>query len=59
MNEFRKNLVNEIIKLYGLEHPITIDFAKTCESFPCGEQWDNALSTLCKAHLEYPLVFED
>ena len=38
MNDFRKNLVNKIAKLYGLEHPITIDFAKTCEKFPCGEQ---------------------
>lgn len=59
MSEFRKNLLDRVIRLYGFEHRITIGFAETCERFPDDEQWDNTLWTLCKTLLECPLVFED
>lgn len=47
MNEFREKLIDRMIRLYGFEHEIVIDFARTCEnsSIP-----DNMLEIVVEQH---------
>ena len=39
----REELMNRMIRLYGFENPITIDFCRLCEEWPNTEAYDNAL----------------
>ena len=55
----REELMNRMIRLYGLESPITIDFCRLCEEGPNTEAYDSALATLVKCHEEAPLYFEE
>ena len=50
----REELLGRIVKIYGLEHPITIAFAHLIES----DISDKDLETLVKAHEEFP-IFND
>lgn len=59
MSKIREQLVDRMIRLYGFESPITIDFCRLCEEWPNAEAYDNALATLVKYHEEAPLYFED
>lgn len=45
MSEERKELVNRIIRLYGHENPITIQFVKMCEEYD-ETRWNNAVLNL-------------
>ena len=55
MTEYRKNLIDRMIRIYGFEHPLVIDFCKLCES-----AWmsDKALTTTVECHEEYPIMEE-
>ena len=55
----REELMNRMIRLYGFESPITIDFCRLCEEWPNTEAYDNALATLVKCHEETPQCFEE
>lgn len=55
----REELMNRMIRLYGFESPITIDFCWLCEEWPNTEAYDNALATLVKYHEEAPQCFEE
>ena len=55
----REELMNRMIRLYGFENPITIDFCRLCEEWPNTEAYDNALATLVKCHEEAPQCFEE
>ena len=59
MNKIREQLTDRIIKLYGFENPITIDFCRLCEEWTDTEAHDNALATLVKCHEEAPQCFEE
>lgn len=59
MNKIREQLVNRMIRLYGFESPITIDFCRLCEEWADTEANDNALTTLVKCHEEEPQYFEE
>jgi hypothetical protein len=54
----REQLLDRMIRIYGFEHDIVIDFAKMCESYPQGEQWNKALRMLVECH-EAGLDFEE
>ena len=59
MNKIREQLADRMIRLYGFENPITIDFCRLCEEWPDTEACDNALATLVKCHEEAPQCFEE
>ena len=53
MNELREKLIDRMIRIYGFEHKMVVDFAKLCES-----TWisDKALTTMVECHEEYPVT---
>ena len=55
----REELMNRMIRLFGFENPITIDFCRLCEVWPNTEAYDNALASLVKCHEETPQYFEE
>ena len=55
----REELMNRMIRLYGFENPITIDFCWMCEEWANTEANDRALATLVKCHEEAPQCFEE
>ena len=59
MNELREQLLDRMIRIYGFEHGIVIDFAKMCESYPEGEQWDKSLRVLVECHEESPYIEDE
>lgn len=56
MNELRENLIDRMIRIYGFEHEVVIDFAKMCE-MTCMS--DEALTTIVECHEEYPITEDD
>jgi len=59
MTENRQKLLDRIIRIYGYEHEITIDFAKMCENYLNVEIFDKTLEALVKCHEEYPYTEDD
>ena len=51
--------MNRMIRLYGFENPITIDFCRLCEEWSNTEAYDNALAVLAKCHKEAPQYLEE
>lgn len=51
----RENLIDRMIRIYGFEHPIVIQFAELCERMEYTEANDKALMTLVEAHEENPV----
>ena len=53
MNELREKLIDRMIRIYGFENPIVLDFCKLCES-----EWmsDEALTTTVECHEMYPIT---
>ena len=52
MNKIREQLADRMIRLYGFESIITIDFCRLCEEWPDTEAYDNTLTTLVKCNEE-------
>lgn len=50
----RENLIDRMIRIYGFEHPIVIQFAELCERMAHTEANDKVLMTLVKTHEEDP-----
>ena len=59
MTAFREDLLTRIIRIYGFEHPITLDFAKLCENWAPGVNWDRCLEVLVEAHEDHPQIDEE
>ena len=55
----REQLLDRMISIYGFEHDIVIDFARMCEKYPQGEQWDKALRVLVECHEANPYCEDD
>lgn len=53
----RERLLDRMIKIYGFEHEIVIEFARMCEEWLPTENNDKALETLVKCHEENPVGF--
>lgn len=51
----RDDLLNRMIKLYGFENPIVIQFAQLCESYEENEWCDKMLYLLVEAHESDPV----
>lgn len=55
----REQLLDRMIRIYGFEHEIVIEFARMCEEWSSTENNDKALETLVKCHEEYPVNLDD
>ena len=62
MTEIRKRLLDRMIRIYGFEHPLVIQFAVSCEcytSVDLAPMWDKCLETIVKCHEECPYREEE
>lgn len=55
MNKQREQLIDRMIRIYGHENEIVIQFAELCEKFDNTESNDKALAVLVEAHENYPV----
>ena len=55
----REQLLDRMIRIYGFEHEIVIEFARMCEEWLPTENNDKALEILVKCHEENPVGFDD
>lgn len=55
MNDFRKSLVDRMIRIYGDEHKYTVQFANMCEKYPFNKKYDETLELLVKSHEKCPM----
>ena len=55
MNDFRKNLIDRMIKIYGYEHRYVIQFAKMCEKYLFNKKFNKTLELLVKSHERSPM----
>ena len=55
----REQLLDRMIRIYGFEHEIVIEFARMCEEWLPTENNDKALETLVECHEENPVGFDD
>lgn len=55
VDTMRENLIDRMIRIYGFEHTIVIQFAELCERMAYTEANNNALMTLVEAHEENPV----
>lgn len=61
MTEFRNELLNRMIRIYGFENPFVIQFANACESYTTPDtcdMWDHILETTVLCHEKSPYFSE-
>lgn len=59
MSAFREELLDRMIGIYGLEHPIVIQFAEMCETNEENEWNNTVLRILVEAHEANPFYEEE
>ena len=62
MTDFRKNLIDRMIRIYGFEHPLVIQFAISCECYTdcdLAPMWDDCLKSVVECHEKNPYRGED
>ena len=59
MTNFRTDLLNRMIKVYGFENNIVIWFSTMCEQYEANEWNDNILRVLVESHEAYPQLFNE
>ena len=59
MTNFRENLIDRMIRLYGFENPMVIEFCRMCEDLEVNDWNDRELTILVEAHEAYPVFDED
>lgn len=57
MSAYRENLVDRLIRIYGLENPIVIEFCRYCENWADSEENDNLLTVYVETNEDY--AFEE
>ncbi len=55
MSEFRTNLLNRMIALYGYEHVCVVTFAQYCENWSETANNNKVLEMLVRSHEEDPI----
>ena len=58
MTNYRKNLVDRMIRLYGFENEITVMFANMAEKYVDSPEWDGAMEIIVEAHESLPAIEE-
>ncbi len=56
MTNFRNSLIDRMIRVYGLENPIVIDFCRNCEIWPVNDWNDKCLAIVVASHEADPVV---
>lgn len=56
MSKFRESLVDRMIRIYGFENPIVINFCEMCENWKDDEYHNKSLAVLVKSHEEMPVM---
>lgn len=56
MTKLRQNLIDTMIRIYGYENPIVINFRHDCEALPNDEEHDKTLRLLVMIHEECPVL---
>ena len=59
MSNFRENLIDRMIRLYGFENPMVIEFCRMCEDWEDNQWNDKVLRILVEAHEMTPVFDED
>ena len=59
MTQFREDLLTRMIRLYGHENKMVIEFAKMCETYPQEKFYDNGLRVLVECHEEMPNIEDE
>lgn len=57
MTDFRNDLLTRMIRIYGFEHPLVVQFAESCNAYTFPDlapMWDKCLETIVKCHEEHP-----
>ena len=56
MNTMRKNLIDRMVRIYGFEHPVVIEFTELCERWEDTKNNDTILRLAVEYHEEYPVL---
>ena len=56
MNTMRKSLIDRMIKIYGFEHPVVIQFTELCERWKDTKDNDKVLRIIVESHEEFPVL---
>lgn len=59
MTERRQKILDRMIKIYGFEHQLVIDYATLCENFPQEEWADSLLLEGIMNHEKNPKIESD
>ena len=55
----REKLIDRMIRIYGFENPIVIEFCKLCEVWANTEDMDRLLEVIVKSHEEFPQLDDE
>lgn len=58
MTKFRESLIDRMIRIYGYEHKIVLDFCHLCEAWEDNDWNNKCLAILVESHEAEP-VFEE
>ena len=56
MNTMRKSLIDRMVKIYGFEHPVVIQFTDLCERWKDTKDNDKVLRIIVESHEEFPVL---
>ena len=56
MNTMRKNLIDRMVRIYGFEHPVVIQFTELCERWKDTKDNDKVLRIIVESHEEFPIL---
>ena len=59
MTKFRENLIDRMIRIYGYEHEIVLEFCRLCENWESNVWNDKCLEIVVEAHEAEPMIFEE
>ena len=59
MNAIRENLLDRMIRIYGFENDIVIQFAELCERYADNTINDKMLTILVEAHEASPILDDE
>ena len=65
MTDFRADLLLRMIRIYGFEHPLVVQFAISCECYrECDDcilarMWDDCLKAIVECHEVHPYYKEE
>lgn len=58
MSNFRESLIDRMIRIYGFEHKLVIEFIKMCEAWEENDWNNRCLAVLVASHEDSP-VFDE